>query len=124
MSVKVVETGENDGISKYVPLTDSEVKELGLAHYKQQIFASWDIPPHDKDMLPSIFMVLLFMDDIATKQLQTNGAGHVYEYYDKAAHTSINGYPTFWSCHILNQADSERIINKSKEIAALLDAVE
>lgn len=38
------------------------------------------------------------------------GLGVIYEYYNKAGPRAINGYPTFFSNHILSRADWERCL--------------
>ena len=71
-------------------------------------------------MIYSIFMVLLFVDDIQRKHMVANEIDVFYEYMSEAGPTSINGYPVFYSCRMMNRADGNRIIAKYKEIKELL----
>jgi hypothetical protein len=123
MTIETLETGELEAGNQYKPLSDEKVKELARDLYADKIFGSWMIPENQMDMMIMVFMVLIFMDDITKKQMKRDNTFFFYEYYDKAGPRSINGYPTFMSCHILSGDDVKRIINKRNEIAALIEGV-
>jgi hypothetical protein len=115
-----ISTGSNTG-STYVPLTDEEVTKLAKAMYKNEVFFSFMIPEDQRaNMLFSVFMVLIFMDEITIKQMQANDIDVFYEFYDQAGPRSINGYPCFFSCRSMTRADGIRVIAKYNEIKALL----
>lgn len=123
MSIETLEDGEMTGGNQYKPLTDEQVKDLARDLYADKIFGSWMLPESQMDMLFMVFMVLIFMDDIQKKKMKRDNTFFFYEYYDKAGPRSINGMPTFRSCHICSGDDVKRIITKRNEIAALIDGV-
>lgn len=123
MSIETLEDGEMTGGNQYKPLTDEQVKDLARDLYADKIFGSWMLPESQMDMLFMVFMVLIFMDDIQKKKMKRDNTFFFYEYYDKAGPRSINGMPTFMSCHICSGDDVKRIITKRNEIAALIDGV-
>jgi hypothetical protein len=67
-----------------------------------KVFGSWDIAGDSMD-LGMIFFPLLF-----GAKLPPN-VGHVYEYLHEADPRSINGYPIFFSCHVLTQNDMKAL---------------
>ena len=50
--------------------------------------------------------------------------GMIYEYWDKSSPTSINGYPTFMSFHLVNRKDSEKISEYYKKYSELREGVD
>ena len=123
MSIETLEDGELTAGNQYKPLSDERVKELARDLYADKIFGSWMLPEHQMDSLFMVFMVLIFMDDITKKQMKRDNTYFFYEYYDKAGPRSINGMPTFMSCHILSGDDVKRIVTKRNEIEAAINAV-
>jgi hypothetical protein len=49
--------------------------------------------------------------------------GLFYEYWDKAGPRSINGYPIFMSCGVLNHEDTKYVLDKSREIHEKIEAI-
>ena len=123
MTIETLEDGEMEAGNQYTPRTDAKVKELATDLYSDRIFGSWMLPEGREMDLIMVFMVLIFMDDIQKKRMKRDNTFFFYEYYDKAGPRSINGMPTFMSCHILSGDDVKRIITKRNEIAALIDGV-
>ncbi|HSZ58476.1 MAG TPA: hypothetical protein VK797_22610 [Tepidisphaeraceae bacterium] len=82
--------------------TDDELKALARDIYQGRVFTSSHIAdPRDVGL---VFMVLSLGAKIPPD------TAFVYEYLDKAGERSINGYPTFFSCKLLNQAETEKLI--------------
>ena len=118
-----IQTGEVSAVSQYPPLSDEEVKKVALGSLHGQVFGTWMLEERDARLIPSIFMVMAFMDDIALKEMKRDGIVHLYEWWDRAGPRSINGFPSFMSCRMLNAEDSLRIQNKMNEIKEALDAL-
>lgn len=97
---------KKDGISK------EELLKVAQGIKNNLIFTDRHIQ-RDSD-ISMVFMVLLFMEKKAIKQLKD--AGCIYEYYAKAGPRSVNGMPMFTSCHILNKKDAEFVWQKVKEL--------
>lgn len=118
-----IETGEVSGDSQYRSLDEAELKELAIACVNGHVFGSWMVPENDTHLLPSIFMVLVFLEDIERKKMKRDGVVHVYEWMKEAGPRSINGYPIFMSARFLNQEDSTRLSAKMKQVREALDAL-
>lgn len=115
-----ITSGSNTG-SSYVPLTDEEVTKLAKAMYRNEVFFSFMIPENQRmSMLFSVFMVLLFLDDITRKQMIADEIDVFYEYMDQAGPRGVNGYPCFFSCRSMTRTDGNRVIAKYNEIKQLL----
>jgi hypothetical protein len=118
-----IETGEVSETSEYRRLTEAEVKQLALGVMHGQVFGTWDVPKHDEQLIPSIFMVLSLMGDIARKELRRDGVVHLFEEVSKARPQAINGYPIFMSCRMLNAEDNDRLKNKIAQIEKALETI-
>jgi hypothetical protein len=100
----------------YTPKTDEEVKQLALDIYKNKIFIATMIKPNQlREMIPMVFMPLMFMETKVFNELKDMGA-IPYEYYDEAMPRSINGFPCFMSMNILSGDDYHRVLAKLNEI--------
>jgi hypothetical protein len=118
-----IQTSEVSDESQYRPLSEPDLKELALAVLNGNVFGSWMLPEHDVNLLPSIFMVMVFLDDIKRKEMKRDGVVHVYEFMDKAGPRSINGYPIFMSARFLNADDAKRLQAKITQVKEALDAI-
>lgn len=49
--------------------------------------------------------------------------GLIYEYWDKAGPRSINGYPIFWSCSVLNHEDTKFVLDKATKLQEQIEAL-
>ena len=117
--------------------TDEQLKKIVSDVFDCKIFTSLQCEPY---MVMSVFMPVLFLgarpnlslsednqknrklklqhiDDIIEYEQDTpkreefmSNIGMIYEYYDKAGTQCINGYPTFFSCHIMSISDKNRFI--------------
>lgn len=105
----------------YEPKTDEQIKQLAVDTFNEKIFWATMIQ-HDPRMLSMVFMPLGFMEEKDILELKEHNAVP-YEYMDKAGPRSVNGYPSFFSCHWINFKDYERVIEKLEEIKAAVEAV-
>lgn len=55
--------------------------------------------------IPMVFLPLAFGALSGWSDTGLKGIGVIWEYFDKAGPTSINGYPVFFSMHLMNAAD-------------------
>lgn len=87
--------------------TAQELKQLAVDLRAGRVWTS----AHDKATggRLSSFMVLLFMDGEQRKEFLESDVGLIYEYLDKAGPRAVNGCPQFFSCLMLNRADTERL---------------
>ena len=116
------EEGEVLG-SSYERKCDDVIKELALNLYKNEIFTSLQVREQDVHLLSSIFMPLIFMDDLTRKALILNGAYCFYAEMKEAAPRLVNGYPMFFSMLYLDQNDTKRMLVKYEEIKEVLGNV-
>jgi hypothetical protein len=77
----------------------------------------------DPSIANMVFMPLMFgaFSDCTKEYIED--IGMVYEYYNKAGPTAINGYPIFFSCAFINRHDAKIVWEKYQKIQAALDAV-
>ncbi|NJO61032.1 MAG: hypothetical protein HC836_23060 [Richelia sp. RM2_1_2] len=106
--------------STYVSKTDKEIKQLALRLYRGEIFTSMQIKEHDTQIIGSIFMPLMLLDDLSRKQLILNGAYCFYEEVSKAGPRSVNGYLCFFSFMYLDRPDAGRLIDRLRDIEEML----
>lgn len=102
---------------KYNPKTDEEIKNLALDFCNGRIFTSLQIHPNEqKRMLSSVFMVLAFMKKEQIEEMQRQKIQMVYADMSEAMKMSVNGYPIFFSCAMLNDVDTKRFIAKVEDV--------
>ncbi len=73
-----------------------------------RIFTSAHIRTEQASLLPMIFMPLALGAFSKVNPDSLSQIGCLYEYYDKAGPRSINGFPMFFSFHLLHVDDWER----------------
>jgi hypothetical protein len=95
--------------SGYKSLTDKAIKELALAVRAGSVFGTWNFRESEKNMIGTVFMAFMLMNSIQKKILVRDGIFHLYEFMDKAGPRSINGYPIFYSFHMLDRDDAKRL---------------
>lgn len=116
-----IESGDFDpNVSEYQPLTDAEIADFAKKIYRNEIFVSWMVCKGDMHLLTSIFMPLLFIDDITRRGMIRDGIQHFWAPMSEAGPMGVNGYPMFFSFGMWNQSDAGRIHTKLKEISTLL----
>lgn len=118
-----ITSGTHQEQSQYQAKTDAEIKDLAMSIYRGETFASWMIAEHDMNLLPSIFMPLVFIDEIMRKELIRDGIQHFYSEYSGAMRMNINGYPIFASMGMLDKNDGERVNAKLKQIMELMSGI-
>jgi hypothetical protein len=116
-------SGEFKEESQYTAKTDAEIKDLAMQLFRGEIFTSWMIAAHDINLLPNIFMPLVFIDEITRKEFIRDGIVHFYGLYSEAVNMNINGYPIFYSMGMLNTEDGERVNQKLKQITELMSGI-
>lgn len=104
----------------YVPKTDDEIKKPVLGVLENRVFTS-DFVQTNSD-LPRVFMVLAFASPETVTEMQEQKISMFYEAYTEAAPVGVNGYPVFFSCHMLNAEDHERYRVKLDTLRKALEA--
>jgi len=102
--------------------TDDELHQLALAVFRGEVFTDRHVD--DLHMVPSIFMILNFLDDDALATFRTTPPGMIYEYMREAGERSVNGYPMFMSMKLLNQADAQTFAEKYERIVQAVEATQ
>ncbi len=97
-------------------LTDDEVNTLAEEIYRGRVFTSGHIRQEDQMMLPSIFIPLIFAGEKLKEVLLKDAPGMIYEHLSEAGPRSINGYPVFFSMHIISHEDAKTVLEKVKRI--------
>lgn len=98
-------------------MTSQALRMLAVDVVEGKVFGTWMLPDRERDMVPSIFVLLMF----AGPGTFAEDTEHVYEYYDRAGPVSINGYPMFFSCHGLRRRDCEPLWAEIDRYRAIRD---
>lgn len=93
--------------------TDDELKEIAKKVVNNEIFVSFG----GKSLIA--FQMIIALSD--SESIKDTCA--MYEYYDKCGPGSINGYPTFFSAHLLNKDSAERLLKYIKKIEILMNNI-
>lgn len=118
-----ISSGSFSDESQYVPKTDAEIKDIAMGIHKNSIFISWQIAECDSGLLSSIFMPLVFLDDVTRKEMMRDGVDTLYANMSDAVGGSINGYPIFFAFGMLNANDAVRVSEKLKQIREVLSSI-
>lgn len=102
---------------------EKELNRLARDIVQQQVFLSVYIREADMQMLGMIFMPLGLGALADMSEAEVNDIGVVYEYYDKAGPRSVNGYPIFFSCHIISRQDWEYVVKKVDGMREAMKAI-
>ena len=97
-------------------LTDDEINALAEDIYRDRVFTSDQLRQGDLNMLPVIFVPLVFADKKIIELMQKDAPGMIYEHLSEAGPRSVNGYPTFFSFHIVSQEDAKKVWEKFEQI--------
>lgn len=97
-------------------MTDDEINSLAEDIYRDRVFTSNHVRPGDLNMLPVIFVPLVFADKKFIEMMQKDAPGMIYEHFSEAGPRSVNGYPTFFSFHIVSQEDAKKVWEKVEQI--------
>jgi hypothetical protein len=119
MSVEI-ESGDSPAENQYKRKTDEEVNELAKQGYRGEVFFSWQVREHDTNLIGSIFMPIMFLDDVTRKEWIRDEVCHFYGLMKDASPRGVNGYPMFFGMGILNKEDAVRIDKRIREIMELL----
>lgn len=116
-----VTTGSIGAESTYVPFTPDELRCLARGYVAGQVFGSWQLGPHDSNLLTNIFMPLIAIDPLTYKEWKRDGITHFIGDMKDSISMGINGYPIFTSMRAVTTADAERLIRMA---AAMNDALD
>lgn len=116
----IEDEGELGAASEYVRKTNAEIRELALGCRSGTVFGSWMIHESDVQLLPNIFMPILFMTDIQRKALLRDEVIHFYGQMADASPRAINGMPIFFAMSMLNREDCSRLTAALKALEAFM----
>jgi hypothetical protein len=86
--------------SKCKVYTSAELKKLALDCAENRIFGSWQMSSSDTRLIGMVFLPLAF----SSKDTLPSDIAHVYADISKAGPRAINGYPMFYECAFISQA--------------------
>ena len=70
----------------------------------------------DTNLVSMIFMPIALGGFADMSKEDADDVGMIYEYMDKAGPRGVNGYPIFWSCHILGKKDKKIVMEMVQKI--------
>lgn len=95
-------------------IPEKDLKKLAIELRAGRIFTNRHLNrPED---FQQVFMVFMFMDEKARKELFDNPPGLIYEYLTQATPLAINGQPIFFSARMLSIADTEKVFSMVKKL--------
>ncbi len=112
-------TGEIGTESQYAPHSREEIREAALGLISGNVVGSWQIPSHEENILPTIFLPLIAIDALEMKRWKRDGIVHIYGHLRDAGSRSINGWPIFMKFRTVNEDDLKRIIKMAKAFQEL-----
>jgi hypothetical protein len=104
--------------------TEENLKALAKDIAMGKVFTDQHISPGERPrIIGSVFLILVLgaLKDYSEEAI--NDIGMIYEYYDKASPRSVNGYPMFFSCAILNSKDAAYVWKRYEEVKQLLEGI-
>jgi hypothetical protein len=102
------------------PRTDDELKQIALDLHQGRIFTDRHCP--DPETFRMVFMLFVFMTEEHLDQLKADPPGLIFEYLDQAGPRSVNGMPSFFSCQMLNKADTDRVFALYEQLRIATEA--
>lgn len=109
-----------------------DLKKLAMDILGGRVFTNLHILEGDENLLPSIFMLLNFIDPDDEKnggkafaqKLQSGEIALIYEYMSKAGPLGVNGYPMFMSMRTLSKENYDILTEKIRKIQEVLDTID
>lgn len=95
------------------------LKQLAQDIYQGKVFTDRHV--QNAQDLHMVFMILA-LGGVSKKVAEH--VGMVYEYLDKRGPMAINGYPTFFSCNLLNKHDTKVVWDIFFEIKKSVEGVQ
>ena len=104
-----------DGL--YFDRSEEDMRKIASDLHAGIIFSDRHLSPleFERDM-GLIFMPIMFWDKAMKDKVLADPPGMVFEYLSKASPRSVNGKPTFFSCHLVSQKDTKRIFEYLEDI--------
>ena len=106
----------------YTKKTDEDLKQIAKDMWAGKIFTDRHLK-NDPQMISSVFMILALLDKKQLVKMEQDNINLFYEYLDKAAPRSINGYPIFFSMRMLDKNDAARMIDFYNEVGKVMDKI-
>ncbi len=94
----------------YTRKTPAELETLAWDCVAGKVFGTWE--PNSE----MSFLILRLLDHEHITSLKRNNIAQAYEYLDKAGERSVNGMPSFLSCHYLDRHDWSELLKRCVEI--------
>lgn len=76
-----------------------------------------------EELVSMVFLVVSLggISELSPEALQE--VGTIYEHYEEAGPRSVNGYPVFFSLHIVHKDDWKIVVDRYRKARAAIDAV-
>lgn len=101
-----------------------EIYDLAVKAVAGRVIFSQQVPA---ELVSSVFMPLLFMDEDARQKLmdatESGEVAEIYEHLDNAGPRGINGYPIFMSMKTISRADLDTLVEMIAKLSKLREEV-
>jgi hypothetical protein len=102
--------------------TEEQLKQIATMLQAGQLFTDRHIREGEVDILPSVFMPLVFMTEEQTREMRQADVTLIFEEISKAGPRCINGYPMFTSFQSLTREEHKRVMFYYKRLDEALKA--
>jgi hypothetical protein len=82
-----------------------QLKQLARDIHAGHVFTDRHVRPNDANLLSSIFLPLMFVNEEQLSALKADPPALIYEYFSEAGERGINGYPMFMSMKTISTSD-------------------
>jgi len=90
-------------------MNDKELLNLAEEINNGRVFGDWMLDKEENGMVLSVFMTLIFLNDKMRQKLIDDKVVAIYEHLSEAGNMSVNGLPTFLSCHYITEPEMKRL---------------
>jgi hypothetical protein len=96
-----------------------DLKQLAKDIWAGTVFTDRHI--QDFNIVPMVFMPLALGAIGDLSEEDAKDVGMIYEYLSEAGPRSINGYPMFTSCRLLNKDDTKKVWSLYEEVKKMME---
>lgn len=108
------------GETRNIPtLPPDEIVKLAERIVRNEVFTNFHMDRGAGDLLSMVFMPIA-LGGLA--DVNPDDVGMIWEAMSEAGPRGVNGYPCFFSCHLLNRPDTKLVLEKVRAMEAALKA--
>ena len=103
-----------------IEVTEFDAKAFAKRVYRHEIFTSDMVRPHDKRLLSSIFMPIIFMTEEQRQDMIARDVTCLWAETSDALDRAVNGYPMFADFGVLTRAEHTAFVEEYNKLLEIL----